>query len=130
MIAIYEINFNDEYGIECNSCPFQITNIVKGATCMALKSHSTCPEEGRLKGCPLKAVKRNDNSDAMRAQYEEITWGDIMKDFSLHYKNLSSIVDDYRPYAPYQIQIRLRTGVHLAYDYMSKKISNLNLEKQ
>lgn len=56
---------------------------------------------------------------------ENVTWGDIRTDFKLHYPELNELVDDYRPYAQYQIQLWIKTGEHLIYDYRTKETINL-----
>lgn len=50
-----------------------------------------------------------------------LTWGDIRKDFKEHFLELNDLVDDYRPYKTFQIQIWLKTGISIGYDYETKK---------
>lgn len=55
----------------------------------------------------------------------EVTWGDIYKDFHEHCHNVASLVDDYRPYAPYTIQLWLKTHVTITYNYLTKEMQCL-----
>ncbi|RDU23410.1 hypothetical protein [Anaerosacchariphilus polymeriproducens] len=51
-----------------------------------------------------------------------VTYGDVMKDFRERYSNIGLLVDDYRPYyGDYRIQLWLKTGKSIGYDYKTKK---------
>lgn len=63
MNTIFKASFNDDRGIECDRCMLQGTRglDLEGETVMAcygLGTRPICPEEGKLKDCPLVIVEK------------------------------------------------------------------------